>query len=46
MINIKPTYLKKAKPGEARHTLNEDKKANDILGWIPKIDLVDYIKTI
>lgn len=45
MLNIKPTYHP-AKPGEARHTLNEDKKANDILGWIPKIDLVDYIKTI
>ena len=45
MLNIKPTYHP-AKPGEARHTLNKDKKANNILNWIPKIDLVDYIKTI
>ena len=44
MFNISPIY-KNAKPGEARNTLNVDQTANKILGWDPKIDLVNYIKT-
>jgi len=44
MFNISPIY-KNAKPGEARNTLNADQTANKILGWDPKIDLVNYIKT-
>lgn len=44
MFNISPIY-KNAKPGEARNTLNADQTANKILGWNPKIDLVNYIKT-
>lgn len=44
MFNISPIY-KNAKPGEARNTLNVDQTANKILGWNPKIDLVNYIKT-
>ncbi len=45
MFKIKPTY-KSVKPGEARHTLCEFSLAKAILGWSPKIDLVDYIKSI
>ena len=43
MMNITPTY-KPSKPGEARHTLNTDNTANKILGWNPKINLIDYLK--
>ena len=45
MMNITPVY-KDAKPGEARHTLNTDNTANQILGWNPEINLVDYLKTV
>ncbi|MDA8959458.1 NAD-dependent epimerase/dehydratase family protein [bacterium] len=45
MMNITPIY-KDAKPGEARHTLNTDNTANQILGWNPEINLVDYLKTV
>ncbi len=45
MMNITPIY-KDTKPGEARHTLNTDNTANQILGWNPEINLVDYLKTI
>lgn len=45
MMNITPTY-KDPKPGEARHTLNTDTTANEILGWKPQINLVDYLKNI
>jgi len=43
MMNITPSY-KPAKPGEARHTLNIDNTASDVLGWNPKINLIDYLK--
>jgi len=43
MMNITPIY-KPSKPGEARHTLNTDNTANKILGWNPKINLIDYLK--
>ena len=29
--------------GEARNTLNTDKLANTLLGWDPKIKLIDYL---
>ena len=45
MMNVTPTY-KDPKPGEARHTLNTDTTANEILGWKPQINLVDYLKNI
>jgi UDP-glucose 4-epimerase len=45
MMNITPIY-KDAKPGEARNTLNTDNTANQILGWNPEINLVDYLKTV
>ena len=43
MLNIKPTY-REGKPGEARDTLNTDKTAKEILGWVAKKELPDYIK--
>jgi len=43
MMNVDPIY-KDSKPGEARHTLNEDKRAYEILNWEPKINLEDYLK--
>lgn len=43
MFNIKPTY-KEGKPGEARDTLNTDKTAKEVLGWVAKKELSDYIK--
>ena len=45
MFNVTPIY-KDAKPGEARNTLCESKLAKDMLGWEPKINLLDYIKTL
>jgi UDP-glucose 4-epimerase len=45
MMNITPVY-KDAKPGEARHTLNQDHQAGIILGWNPEINLIDYLKTV
>tara|TARA_Y100000114_G_C11731764_1_gene314014 strand:- start:4 stop:861 length:858 start_codon:yes stop_codon:yes gene_type:complete len=42
MFNITPIY-KDAKPGEARNTLCESKIARNVLGWKPKINLLDYI---
>jgi UDP-glucose 4-epimerase len=45
MFNISPIY-KDNKPGEARNTLNEDFTANQILGWNPQKELVDYITKI
>jgi len=44
MFNIEPTY-REGKPGEARDTLNTDKTAKEILGWVAKKELFDYIKT-
>jgi len=43
MFGITPTY-KDSKSGEARDTLNTDLTANNILGWNPKKELVDYLK--
>ena len=37
------TYIP-ARPGEMRETLCTDTKAHKILGWEPKIDLLDYIE--
>jgi len=45
MLNITPVY-KPFKLGEARNTLNIDNSAKEILGWIPKINLVDYINNM
>lgn len=45
MMNIKPIY-KDAKPGEARHTLNESDDARMMLGWEPKRELEDYLKEV
>ena len=45
MLNIIPIY-KPFKLGEARNTLNTDNSAKEILGWTPKINLVDYINNI
>mgnify|MGYP003644747036 FL=1 len=45
MVNITPIY-KDNKPGEARHTLNTDNTANQILGWNPQRELLDYLKNI
>tara|TARA_R110000744_G_scaffold370290_1_gene480825 strand:- start:63 stop:893 length:831 start_codon:yes stop_codon:yes gene_type:complete len=43
MMDITPIY-KEAKPGEARHTLNIDNTAYDVLDWEPKINLEEYLK--
>lgn len=43
MFGIKPIY-KDSKPGEARNTLCEDKRAEMMLGWKPRRELSDYIK--
>ena len=32
------------RPGEIRESLNTDNKARDTLGWVPKGDIIDYIK--
>jgi UDP-glucose 4-epimerase len=45
MFGITPVY-KDGKIGEARHTLNEDKTAEKILGWVPTRDLQDYINSL
>jgi nucleoside-diphosphate-sugar epimerase len=41
-FNINPIY-KNNKPGEAQDTLNTDTTANDVLGWNPTKDVLDYI---
>jgi len=33
------------RPGEMRNTLNTDTKARDVLGWNPRGDVIDYIKS-
>ena len=43
VIGVTPEYIP-ARPGEARNTLNEDKTAYIMMGWEPKIDILDYIK--
>ena len=45
MFGINPIY-KDSKPGEARHTLNTDITAKEVLGWNPTIELEDYIKKL
>jgi nucleoside-diphosphate-sugar epimerase len=32
------------KPGEAQVTLCDSTLAKDVLGWVPKINIEDYIK--
>ena len=39
------TYIPK-RPGEMRETLCTDTLAREILGWEPKIDLLEYIEEI
>ena len=36
-------YIPK-RPGEVRESLNTDTKAKEVLGWIPKGDIIEYIK--
>jgi UDP-glucose 4-epimerase len=43
MFGIEPIY-KETKPGEAKDTLNQDNTAQEILGWNPQKDLLDYIQ--
>jgi UDP-glucose 4-epimerase len=45
MFGINPIY-KDGKPGEARHTLNTDSTAMEILDWTPTRELEDYIKKL
>lgn len=45
MFGISPRY-EPGLPGEARITLNQDKTAYNVLGWEPKRNLPDYIKTV
>ena len=45
MMKIAPVY-KESKPGEARHTLNDNKDAHTMLGWNPQLELVDYLKEV
>jgi len=45
MMGIDPIY-KDAKPGEARHTLNESIDAKVMLGWEPERELKDYLKEV
>lgn len=45
MFGITPVY-KDGKIGEARHTLNEDKTAEKILGWNPTRELKAYIDSL
>ena len=42
IIGVVPQYVE-ARPGEARITLNTDTSANELLGWDPQIDIIDYI---
>ena len=43
MFNIEPIY-KEEKQGEAQETLANYQLAKDVLGWEPKINLIDYVK--
>lgn len=44
-FNINPIH-KNNKPGEAQDTLNTDTTANDVLGWNPTKDVLDYIQNL
>ena len=39
------TYIPK-RPGEVQETLCTDMKARELLGWEPKIDILDYIEGV
>ena len=39
------TYID-ARPGEMRETLCTDTLAHELLGWEPKIDILDYIESV
>ena len=43
MFKINPVY-KNSKPGEARDTLCKNKTVHKVLNWIPKKNLIDFIK--
>ena len=43
VLGVTPEFVP-ARPGEARITLNTDTTAKDVLGWNPKIDIIDYLK--
>jgi nucleoside-diphosphate-sugar epimerase len=43
MFKYKNIEYASDKPGEAINTLCEDTLAKEVLGWEPKINLVDYI---
>ena len=43
MFKINPVY-KNSKPGEARDTLCKNKTSHKVLNWIPKKNLIDFIK--
>ena len=43
MFSIEPIY-REAKPGESKDTLNQDNTAQEILGWNPQKDLLNYIQ--
>lgn len=43
MFNIKPIH-KENKPGEAQETLANYNIAKNVLGWEPKLNLIDYVK--
>ena len=45
MFGIDPVYTD-GKPGEARDTLNTSPTAGYVLGWDPKRDLEDYIRSM
>tara|TARA_B100002019_G_C21259537_1_gene595884 strand:- start:478 stop:1395 length:918 start_codon:yes stop_codon:yes gene_type:complete len=39
-----PTKYIDGKPGEMRETLCNDENANELLGWNPQFDVIDFIK--
>jgi UDP-glucose 4-epimerase len=39
-----PTKYIDGKPGEMRETLCSDENANELLGWNPQFDVIDFIK--
>ena len=44
---LKPGYLTyiAARLGEARDTLSDISKANKLLNWYPKVELIDWMKS-
>jgi len=45
MFGIDVVY-KPSKPGEARHTLNTDSTAAEVIGWFARRNIEDYIKSL